>query len=74
MPTTPKPTPREAPLSIRLTPAERTWVESEMEPGETLGLAIKRLLDERRIVAPTAARELDLMRRARAVLRGDLDA
>lgn len=69
-----KSTPRDPPLSIRLSPTERAWVESQREPGETLGLAVKRLLDERRIVAPTAARELEIMRRARAVLRGDLDA
>lgn len=44
-----KAAPRKAPVSIRLTPPERVWLDTVRAPGETDGATIKRLLAEHRL-------------------------
>lgn len=46
---------RESPISIRLTPDRRAWIDSQRQRGETDGAVVARLLDEYRAAGSAPA-------------------
>lgn len=68
---------RESPISIRLTPDRRAWIESQRQRGETSGATLARLLDEYRLISlsPEVGRTVRALRRlATRIESGDIDA
>ena len=71
---TPKPR-LDHPVSVRLTPARRAWIDAQRQPGEADSAVVARLLDEYRAVqiSPSvAAMVRDLRRLAHRIEAGEI--
>ena len=68
---------RESPISIRLTPDRRSWIDSQRQRGETDGATLARLLDEYRLISlePEVGRTVRALRRlATRIESGEVEA